>query len=90
MPTLSEHQLEVGDLHGRRWDGTPDLGRLLRLKLAEESIELFCAMQSENAAEEAHELGDVMFVVLACARYLGHDAETELERAIDRNREKWT
>ena len=87
--TLSEFQLAVGTLHGKRWDGTPELGRLLRLKLAEEAIELFSAMQYEQRDEEAHEIGDVLFVVLACARYLGHDAQAELTKAIARNRERW-
>ena len=89
MTDLAELQQVVGELHGQQWDGTPNLGRLIRIKILEESAELYGAMERENAKHEAHELGDLLFVLLAAARYLGHDAETCINMAIDRNRYKW-
>lgn len=59
-----------------------DWGRLEEIlrKLQEESDELLRAQRTGNAQEMADEVGDILFVAVNVARFLGIDPETALKR----------
>lgn len=61
----------------------PDVHGVLD-KLEEEVRELRAALSDGDAAEVAHELGDVMFSAVNLARHLKLDAESTLRRATNR------
>jgi tetrapyrrole methylase family protein / MazG family protein len=53
-------------------------------KLEEESSELLDAQSRQDAAKVAEEVGDLLFVVVNAARFLGVDPETALRRSNDK------
>jgi tetrapyrrole methylase family protein / MazG family protein len=78
LPALHEaHQLTAkASRVGFDW---PDLASILQ-KLQEEADELSAAEREQDAARLAQEVGDLLFVVVNVARFLGIDPETALRR----------
>jgi len=57
----------------------PDLDSILR-KLQEEAAELIAASRANDGRQVAQEVGDLLFVAVNVARFLGIDPETALRR----------
>jgi tetrapyrrole methylase family protein/MazG family protein len=79
LPALHEaHQITAkASRVGFDW---PDLGSILQ-KLQEESAELADANRVRDADHVAQEVGDLLFVAVNIARFLGIDPETALRRS---------
>jgi len=79
LPALHEaHQMTAKTARvGFDW---PDLDGILR-KLQEEADELRAAHEARDDGHMAHEVGDLLFVAVNAARFLGIDPETALRRS---------
>lgn len=82
---------EVQRIHAVWWgDITPELAAAIGRKVAEEGLELGFACLVGDGVDIHHEIGDVLFAVLAACRIVPTDPESALKSALERNRSRWS
>jgi tetrapyrrole methylase family protein/MazG family protein len=79
LPALHE-AYQMTAKAGRVGFDWPDLDSILQ-KLQEEAAELIAASRTDNRRQVADEVGDLLFVAVNVARFLGIDPETALRRS---------
>lgn len=92
-PTLDEWVRPVQRIHAKEWGPIrPPLTVAIGRKVGEEGLELAMELGRGELAERQlveHEIGDVLFVVLAACRVFDTDPAAALAAAAERNRERW-
>lgn len=88
---ISDYMIhEVQRLHESKFgEADPVLSVAIGRKVAEEGIELAQAVVEDEPLAIRHEIGDVLFAIIAACRRWDTDPEIALTDAIKRNRERW-